>query len=258
MWRIRPGAGAASRTSWPLRGSSGSASPAPRGERRAPRPGREHDGAARAIRSPPAQHAGDRAAVQRDRRRPRSPRAPSRRPPPPRAPARGRSPAGRTGGRPGTGSRRAPRPVSSGSSSRTSSAPTSRAPGDRDARASRAGSAAHVAASGCTISAPLRRIRASSPSRSSSSSYSARPGARELQLGPGVLVGAEHVALAEAGRPARHRAAVEQRHRHAADGELARDRRADDAGADHHDVAHSGEAGGERVLGVEQVLAHRR
>ena len=81
-------------------------------------------------------------------------------------------------------------------------------------------------------------------------------GAGELQLRPRILVRAEHVALAQPGRAARDRAAVEQRDGDAAHSQLARDRRADDAGADHDDVASQAEACRERVVGVEQVLPH--
>ena len=102
-------------------------------------------------------------------------------------------------------------PVSAGSRSRTSSASSS-APPPRRAR-SRAGSAAQVAASGCTISAPLRRILRLVAEPLLELVVQLEPGARELELRPGVLVGAEHVALAEPGRAARDRAAVEQRHR---------------------------------------------
>ena len=60
----------------------------------------------------------------------RAPLADAPRPPrPPRGPARGRSPAGRTGGRPGRGSRRAAGRSAPARAPRTSPAPSSRAPG---------------------------------------------------------------------------------------------------------------------------------
>ena len=54
----------------------------------------------------------------------------------------------------------------------------------------------------------------------------------EVELGTGVLVRAQHVALAEPGRAARHLAGVEQVDLDAAGSERSRRRGADDPGAD--------------------------
>ena len=112
LWRIRRGSGAGCRrTSWPLRGSSGSARPAPSASARLQGPAARTT-ARPAIRSPPASTP---ATARRGRpgrrarsRPPRCPRARPRRPRPPRGRARGRSPAGRTAGRPGSSDRAAP------------------------------------------------------------------------------------------------------------------------------------------------------
>ena len=83
--------------------------PGARGKRRAPRAGGEDDGAARRSARRRARRRRPAAAVAPRSRPPRSPRGSSRPPCQPRGRAPGRSPADRTGGRPGTGSRRAPR-----------------------------------------------------------------------------------------------------------------------------------------------------
>ena len=104
-------------------------------------------------------------------------------------------------------------------------------------RSTRAGSPAHVCLARWTTSAPLRRMRAGSPSSSSSSSKTREAGERELELGAGVLVGAQDVALPQPGRGARHLAAVEQRDVDPAGVQLPRGGGADDAGADDRDLA---------------------
>jgi hypothetical protein len=58
----------------------------------------------------------------------------------------------------------------------------------------------------------------------------------EVELGPGVLVRAQDVALAEPGRAARHLARIEQVDVDATAGQRARRRGADDPGADHDDL----------------------
>ena len=60
----------------------------------------------------------------------------------------------------------------------------------------------------------------------------------EVELRARFLVRAQHVALAEPGRPARDLARVDQVHLDAARGERAGRRGADDAGADHDDAQH--------------------
>jgi hypothetical protein len=88
---------------------------------------------------------------------------------------------------------------------------------------------------------------------------------RQLELGPGVLVRAQHVALAEPRRAAADLPRVEQGHPRAAQRQLPRRRDTDDAGADDDRVEHQrcrgvgprdsqGEAGREGVVGVQAVL----
>ena len=80
---------------------------------------------------------------------------------------------------------------------------------------------------------------------------------RQLALGARPLVADEHVALADSGRAARDRAAVEQQHLQAPLLEKEGRRRAADAGADDDGVGRAvtdTEAVRERILRVEQVL----
>ena len=206
------GRGAASRTSWPLRGSSGSGRPAPRGERRAPRAGGDHDGARARCRA--RRRVRDAATP---RRRPAT-RLDARTPVADVAPACAASRASARAIARGShcrspGNRLAPcsAPVSSGSRSRTSSGVEQ--PRGRDAEPLAAARARRPRS-------PRRGARPARPCGGSAPPAEPRlelaeereAGERELELGPGVLVRAQHVALAEPGRAARDLAAVEQRH----------------------------------------------
>ena len=209
MWRTGPGAGAREPHELALARLERERQPGARRERRAPRPGGDHDGPARARRRSP--RGRWRTPPPRHRRRPRTPSRTSRPAAPPRARAPGRSPAGRTGGRRGRSSRRARAGQLGLELAHLVRRRRSRAPGDAPAAPAAPARPPRSRRRGARSARPCARIRASSPSRCLELAVERQPGARQLQLRPGVLVGAQHVALAQAGRAARHRAAVEQR-----------------------------------------------
>ena len=108
-------------------------------------------------------------------------------------------------------------------------------------RATRAGSPSHVLASGWTISAPLRRMRASSPEPPLDLVVHRERRARvSSSSGPSSLSEASTLPSPSPVVPLDDLAAVDERHPDAAHRQLARARRPDDPGADDDDVRGGG------------------